>query len=192
MATSTPNLYPVVLTADHRGRLTALTRNGHAPVKKVRHARVLLLSDGDRPGGRLTRAQIAEQLDMHVNTVDRVRKRFVLEGEAPALGRRPRATPANPPRIDGRVEAHLVAICCSPAPGGRTSWTLQLLADELRSRKLVTTVCVETVRKALKKTSCSPGGSSAGASRSGTGPGSSPRWRTSSTSTPRRTRPTSR
>jgi len=184
MAASVPNLYPVALTDDQRERLTDLTRNGHAPVKKVRHARVLLLSDRGRPGGRLTRDQIAGQLDMHVNTVDRIRKRFVTDGEAPALDRKPRVTPPNPPKIDGRVEAHLVAICCGPAPEGRAYWTLRMLADELKDRKLVTSVCVETVRKALKKTNCGRGGSSAGASRSGTGPGSSPRWRTSSTCTP--------
>jgi len=192
MAVSIPNLYPVMLTDDQRERLIDLTRNGHAPVKKVRHAQVLLLSDGARSGGRLTRDQIAAQLDMHVNTVDRIRKRFVREGEAPALNRRPRAAAPNPPKIDGRVEAHLVAICCSQAPEGRTYWTLKMLVDELKARKLVTTVCVETVRKALKKTHCSLGGRSAGASRSETGPASSPRWKTSSTSTPRRTRKKSR
>ena len=192
MAVSIPNLYPVALSAEQRERLTEITRNGHAPAKKIRHAQVLLLSDGNRTGGRLTRDQIAEQLGMHVNTVDRIRKRFVTEGEAPALNRKPRVTPPHAPKIDGRVEAHLVAICCSRAPEGRTYWTLQMLADELKERKLVTTVCVETVRKALKKTSCSRGGRSVGASRSGTGPGSSPRWKTCSTSTPRRIRRTSR
>jgi transposase len=192
MAVSTPNLYPVVLTPDQRGRLDDLTRNGHAPAKKIRHAHVLLLSDGGRPGGRLARDQIADRLGMHVNTVDRIRKRFVTEGEAPALNRKPRVTPPVPPKIDGRVEAHLVAICCGQAPAGRTYWTLRLLADELKGRKLVTSVCVETVRKALKKMNCSPGGRSVGASRSGTGPGSSPRWKTSSTSTPGPTRPRSR
>jgi transposase len=192
MAVSIPNLYPVVLTVDQRQRLTDITRNGHAPVKKVRHAQVLLLSDGERPGGRLTRDQIAEQLDMHVNSVDRIRKRFVTEGEAPALNRKPRVTPPNPPKIDGRVEAHLVAICCSKAPEGRTYWTLEMLVNELKDRKLVTTVCVETVRKTLKKMNCSLGGRSAGASRNETGPALRPRWKTSSTSTRKRTRKKSR
>jgi transposase len=192
MAVSIPNLYPVALSAEQRERLTEITRNGHAPAKKIRHAQVLLLSDGNRSGGRLTRDQIAEQLDMHVNSVDRIRKRFVTEGEAPALNRKPRVTPPNPPKIDGRVEAHLVAICCSQAPEGRTYWTLEMLADELKSRKLVTSVCVETVRKALKKTNCSRGGRSAGASRNATAPASSRKWKTSSTSMRRRTRPTNR
>jgi transposase len=192
MAVSIPNLYPVALSAEQRERLTDITRNGRAPARKIRHAQVLLLSDGNRTGGRLTRDQIAEQLGMHVNTVDRIRRRFVTEGEAPALDRKPRVTPPHAPKIDGRVEAHLVAICCSKAPEGRTYWTLQMLADELKERKLVTTVCVETVRKALKKTNCSRGGRGVGASRSGTGPGSSPRWKTSSTCTPRRIRRKSR
>jgi hypothetical protein len=92
-----------------------------------------------------------------------------------------------PPKIDGRVEAHLIALCCGPAPAGRARWTLRLLAGELRRRGLVTQVSAEAVRRALKKTSCSPGASSPGASRSATPPASSPRWRTSSTSTPRHT-----
>jgi transposase len=192
MAVSISNLYPVALTADQRQRLTDITRNGQAPVKKVRHAQVLLWSDRERPGGRLTRDQIAGQLGMHVNTVDRIRKRFVTEGEAPALNRKPRATPPTPPKIDGRVEAHLVAICCGKAPEGRTRWTLQLLVDALKDRKLVASVCVETVRKTLKKTNCSLGGRSAGASRNETRRGSSPRWKTSSTSTRSHTRTTSR
>lgn len=192
MAVSTPNLYPVVLTSQQRTRLQDITRNGHAPAKKIRHAHVLLLSDGERPGGRLTREPIAQQLGMHVNTVDRIRKRFVLEGEAPALERKPRATPPLPAKIDGRIEAHLVAICCGPAPQGRTRWTLTLLADELKRRGLVTHVCAETVRRALKKTNCSPGGRNVGASPNATGPASWPRWKTSSTCTRPATRRTNR
>jgi hypothetical protein len=172
MARSTPNQYPVTLTADQRERLERLTRTGAAPVGKVRHARALLLSGGGRPGGRLTRDRIADALGMHVNTVDRLRKRFVLEGEEPALNRKPRESPPVAPRIDGRAEAHLVAICCSAAPAGRRRWTLALLAAELKRRGLVTSVSVGTVRQALKKTRRSRGGSSAGASRSGSRPAS--------------------
>lgn len=172
MARSTPNQYPVVLTPDQRDRLEHLTRTGSAPVGKVRHARVLLLSDGERPGGRLTRDRIADALGMHVNTVDRLRKRFVLEGEEPALNRKVRAEPPTPAKIDGRAEAYLIATCCSAAPAGRSRWTLTLLAGELKRRGLVTSVSIETVRKALKKTRCNRGGSSAGASRSGSRHGS--------------------
>lgn len=151
--TSTPNLYPVRLAPEQRASLEELTRNGHAPAKKIRHAQVLLLSDHNRPGGKRTDPEVADALGMHLNTVARIRKRFVLEGERPALERKPRATPPVPPKIDGHVEAQLVAICCGPPPEGRVRWTLNLLAGELVRRKLVTSVTGEAVRKALKKTS---------------------------------------
>jgi len=172
MARSTPNQYPVALTPDQRDRPGRLTRTGAAPVSKVRHARVPRLSDSRRPGGRPTRGRIADALGMHVNTVDRRRKRFVREGEAPALNRKPRAEPPTPPKIDGRAEAHLAAIRCSAAPAGRGRWTLNLLAGGLKRRGVVTPVSAETVREALKKPGCRRGGSSAGAPPSGSRRGS--------------------
>lgn len=192
MAVSTPNLYPVCLTSEQREILTEITRNGRNAAKKIRRAHILLWSDVEREGGRLSSREIGERLGMHVNSVDRVRKRFVLEGEAAALERKVRETPAVAPKIDGRAEAHLIAICCGPAPEGRAKWTLTLLAEELQRKGLVTGVCAETVRKALKKTNCSLGGSSVGASPNGIRHGSSRRWKTSSTSTRPRTRTTSR
>jgi transposase len=188
----TPNQYPVRLNDEQRTRLDELTRNGHAPARKVRHAQVLLWSDRGRPGGHWTDPQIADALGMHVNTVGRIRKRYVQDGEAPALDRKARPAPPVAPKIDGRAEAHLVALCCSGPPPGRARWSLRLLAAEMTRRGVVTEVSHEAVRRALKKTNCSLGGRSPGASRSGTTPGSSPRWRTSSTCTPRRTRTTSR
>jgi transposase len=172
MVDCAPNKYPVRLSDEQRQRLQDIARNGRAPVKKVRHAQVLLLSDHGRPGGHKTEPEIAEALDLHRNTVSRIRKRFVLEGEVPALERKPRLTPPVPPKVDGRVEAHLVAICCGAPPAGRDRWTLTLLAGELTRRGLVTSISIETVRQALKKTNCSLGGSSRGASRSGTRPAS--------------------
>ena len=192
MAVSTPNQYPVRLTAEQRTSLLDITRNGHAPVKKIRHAQVLLWSDLNCETGRQTSREISERLEMHVNTVDRIRKRFVLEGEAPALNRKVRQTPAVPPKIDGVIEAHLIAICTGPAPEGRARWTLSLLANELKRRGLVTRICAETVRKALKKTSCNLGASNAGVFPNEIKPGSFPRWKASSTSTQMITPPKNR
>ncbi len=46
----------------------------------IRRARVLLLSDLNRAQGKLTRIHVAQLLGMHVNSVDRIRKRFYQEG----------------------------------------------------------------------------------------------------------------
>jgi Homeodomain-like domain len=192
MAISIPNQYPVSLTPQQRERFAELTRKGRAATKKIRHAQILLLSDRNRPEGPLRRAAIAEVLGMHVNSVDRIRKRFVQEGEQPAVERKPRAEPPIQPILDGHGEAQLIAICCSAAPAGRTRWPMQLLADELISRRVVTQISAETVRRTLKKTSSSRGASSAGVFPNATGRGSSPRWRKFSTCTRRSTVPRNR
>ena len=142
----------VHLTDDQRRRLIDLTSNGVAPAKTIRHARIFLLADEAHPDGRRSDESIAEVLGVHVNTVKRTRWKFVRQGEAPALDRKVREAPPVPPKIDGRVEAHLIAIHCGPPPRGRARWTLRLLAGELKARGLVPSVGVETVRRAPKET----------------------------------------
>jgi transposase len=162
MGTALVSKHKVHLTEEQRQRLQDIVHNGSTAAKKITHARVLLLSDREHPDGQRTDEYIAQALHLHLNTVKRIRKRFVQEGEQPALNRKLR--PAPPPKIDGRVEAHLVATCCSAPPQGRERWTLTLLVNELE-RKGLATVCRETVRKALKKIRSSPGANSAGAFR---------------------------
>ena len=148
----------VRLTAEQRARLTDVTRNGGGSAKRITHARVLLMADADHPLGRYTDAAIARALGVSGRTVGRVRATFARHGESVALGRKVRASPPTPPKLDGAAEAALVAICCSPPPDGRARWSMSLLADELVGRKLVVSICKETVRLALKKTSCGRGG----------------------------------
>jgi len=87
---------------------------------------------------------------MHINTVNRIRKRFVLEGERPALSAKPAR---HPPCADHRrpSRGHLIAICTGPR-GGPRLLDEELLADELVRREVVTPTSGETVRRALKKT----------------------------------------
>jgi hypothetical protein len=178
--------YAVVLTPETRQRLESITHNGCAPAKKILHARVLLMSDSNHPAGRYHDTQIATILGIHVNTVARIRSRFVLHGEGPALDRRERATPPIPPKLDGRAEAMLVAICCSAAPEGLHRWTLSLLQKEMVARQIVTGICRETIRRTLKKMCCSLGVSNGSASPNVMRPGSSRRWNRCSTPTPGR------
>jgi transposase len=182
-----PRKYHVRLTAEQRERFEQLTRNGQAPAKKILHARCLLMSDQDHPAGRWHDAQIAAALGLHVNSVARVRRRFVCEGEQPALDRKPRLTPPCPPKLDGHAEAHLVALCCSDPPAGRAHWTMSLLAQALVGRGIVTSISTETVRLRLKKTGCSPGRPSGSASRSVRAAASPRGWSRSWTSTRCRT-----
>lgn len=182
----------VRLTAEQRERLESIAGKGRSKAKRITHARILLMCDADHPQGRYKDAQIASALNVHLNTVARARHKFVRAGEQAAVERKPRLTPPIAPKLDGKAEATLVAICCSPAPGGHARWTLSLLAHELVARGVVASIAKETVRTTLKKMNCNPGVSNATASPSVTRPASWPRWKRCWTSMPKNRRRTSR
>lgn len=59
-------------------------------------------------------------------------------------------------KVDGRAEARIIELACSPAPDGHSRWTLRLLEEKSRVI-LDTPVSREAIRRALKKqTSASP------------------------------------
>ncbi|HBI46958.1 MAG TPA: hypothetical protein DDY78_29510, partial [Planctomycetales bacterium] len=60
-------------------------------------------------------------------------------------------------RLDGKAEAHLVALACGSPPPGRSRWTLRLLADRMVALEYLEEVSYETVRRTLKKTNSSRG-----------------------------------
>jgi transposase len=175
----------VILSTEQRRHLEEIVSKGNATAKKTRRARVLLLADEEHPDGRWHDQQIAKILGIHRNTVARIRGQFVVEGEQ-AINRRRREHPPIEAKLDGKQEAQLVAICCSPPPEGRAVWTLSLLVDALKERGIVTEISRETVRKSLKKTSLSHGASNASVSLKPTEPGSLLRWKKCSISTLRR------
>jgi transposase len=145
--------YIVTLTAVERQGLLELIAAGKAAAKKLAHARILLKADAAPEGPAWNDEQIAEALDVSAATVERVRQRFVEHGLEAALVRKPQDRPSRQRKLDGRAEAHLIALACSTPPEGRNEWTMQLLADQLVELEVVDSVSDETVRRTLKKTS---------------------------------------
>jgi Homeodomain-like domain len=89
-------------------------------------------------------------------SVERVRKRFVEEGLEAALN--PKSSQRVYQRkMDGKTEAHLIALACGAPPEGRSRWTLRLLGDQMVALEYVESLSYETVRRTLKKTSSSLG-----------------------------------
>lgn len=148
--------FRVTLTPVERDELRQLISSGSAPARKLAHARVLLKADSPPDQSGPFDAEIARAVEVSVNTVERVRQRFVEQGLAAALVPKP-ATAPHPTKLDGRGEARLLAEACSPPPGGQDRWTLRLLADRLVELGIAESISYETVRRTLKKTCSSPG-----------------------------------
>ena len=147
--------YLVTLSPEERDRLTALVSAGRRSALTITRARVLLKADQAGGGPAWDDSRIAEALDCGQRTVERVRRRFVERGLDLALGRKPQDRPSRERKFDGASEARLIALACSPPPGGRARWTLKLLADKLVELEVFESVDDETVRRVLKKTSSS-------------------------------------
>ena len=148
--------FTVVLTAEERADLTRLVTTGHHAARTLTHARILLQTDTCSDGPAWTDAEIRTGLGVSERTVARVRRAFVDEGLDAALHRRPRSVP-KARKLDGRAEAHLLALQCSVPPEGRDRWTLALLTEHFVALGISPPVSDETVRRTLKQTVLSPG-----------------------------------
>ena len=136
--------YRVALTDDERAEMEGMLRKGRSSARRLARARILLSAAEDRFD-----QDTAAAVRCGERTVQRIRQRFVEGGLEYALADRPRPGAAR--LLDGRAEAHLVALACSTPPDGRAKWSMQLLADRLVQAKVVEAVSDETVRRALKK-----------------------------------------
>ena len=136
--------YKVKLAESERFRLNEVSHRGKLSVRTVKRAPALLKADEG-----LRDDEIAGVLLINAATVARVRKRFVEEGLEAAINDQPR--PGRERKLDGKQEAHLVAIACSSPPEGHVSSTLHLLADKVVELEFAGSISLETVRQILKK-----------------------------------------
>jgi len=130
-------------------------------VRRVKRSLILCKADEG-----LSDQQVSEALLVSPSTVSRVRRRFAEEGMESALTERPR--PGQRRKLDGKQEAHLVAVACSQAPEGHTHWTLSTsggLANKVVQLKFSDSISLETVRQVLKKTNSNRGRRKSGVSQ---------------------------
>lgn len=149
-------LYRVTLTGEEREELRGLVSKGKGAARKLTRARILLLADQAAGGPANSDPEIVAALGCGRATVERARQQFVEEGLEATLNPKP-STRVYERRLDGKAEAHLVAMTCGAPPEGRARWTLRLLADRMVVLGFVESVSHEAVRQTLKKTNSSLG-----------------------------------
>ncbi|MBA7595150.1 IS630 family transposase ISAcma29 [subsurface metagenome] len=116
-------------------------------------AHVLLKADVGEQGPGWPDKKISEAFGITVQTVERIRKQLVEESFNAVLRRKEYTQKVSRKKIDGDVEAHLIALACSEAPEGYRQWSLRLLATKMVELGYVDRISHEAVRRALKKTS---------------------------------------
>jgi hypothetical protein len=180
-----PALYKqhvIRLTPTERQELKRLLRHDATTALEQRRARILLASDATVGAASPTDLAVAAAVGVDPRTVARVRATFARDGFAVALHGQPRRFPPRG-KLSSAQEARVAALARSTPPPGQARWTLRLLAARLVALEVVPSICAETVRTTLKKSSCSRGASSAGSSRPRPMPASRRRWKTCAPST---------
>jgi hypothetical protein len=150
-------IYHIDLRLEEQTELQAIVKKRLSTSEAVKRSQILLAADrnGDK---KWSDSAIAEEYKVSQRTVERLRERCVMEGLSVALLGKPRLN-LDKIKFDGAVESRLIALRCSDPPEGRSSWTLQLLGDNLVRLECVESICVESVRQILKKTKLSLGAS---------------------------------
>lgn len=138
----------VTLTDAQVAHLTDLTTRGTVAIKMYRRATALLAL----AQGQSYRA-VARHLQVRYSTVSEWAKNFAATGLA-MLVDQPRS--GRPLVIQGPERAKLTALACSPAPDGRSQWSLRLLAGQSVALGLCARMSASSAHAILKKTSYGP------------------------------------
>ena len=139
--------YLVTLTTEERQELARLTSTGKLSARKMKRGLILLRADEGWKD-----EEIVAAVNSSRPTVERIRKRYVEGGLSRALNED--ARPGARKKLDGRAEAHVIALACSEdGPADSDHWSLRAIADELVELGLVDSISHEAVRQVLKKMS---------------------------------------
>lgn len=149
--------YRVTLTDTEREELNAVIARRNANALPVKRAYILFAADERKERG-WSDAQICETYAVGRRTVERLRQRDIDDGLKVAVWGKTRMV-LKEKVLDGKVEAHLIALRCSSPPPGYAKWSLRLLSDKMVELAYVDQISHESVRQVLKKTNCTPGAS---------------------------------
>ena len=154
--------FTVTLTSDERIELKKISCKGKHRSQKILNALILLGCDeGEYQEKRSTNEEISRVLKTSMRKIDRVKKRFVVDGLDIALNGR-KGSRVYAKKVDGDFEAHLVALSCTKPPKGFARWSLRLLADRVVELDYIDSISHESIRRILKKTNSSLGGKMGG------------------------------
>ena len=145
--------YIVRLSQEERTYLNKLVSSGKGPARMFTRARILLKADQGPLGPAWRDEEIREALDVTVQTIERVRKELVERGLRGCLRRRAYRQKVSRKKIDGELEARLIALSCSEPPIGWARWSLRLLARRVVELGYVESISHEAIRRALKNSS---------------------------------------
>lgn len=145
-----PKTYIIKLSNDERATLQKTIHNKKTCKTVLKRCQILLELDEEQGTG-LTHAQLAHSYAVCPATITNIIQSYVKNGIKDII--RYNISPNSSAalrKVDGRAEAHIIQMACSPAPEGHSRWTIRLLEEKARI-ELDIPVGREAIRQTLKK-----------------------------------------
>ena len=145
-----PKTYHISLTDDELKQLKSVMRKKQTS-KTVRNRCQIIIDLDEAHGKVLTHGQSAKTNCVCMATVTNTVRLFSEKGIDGIISLNRSINSDNARRrLDGRAEARIIEIACSPAPEGHSRWTLRLLEEQAKI-VLDDPVSKDTIGRALKK-----------------------------------------
>ena len=142
----------IYLNEEEQEYLKKLIKTGEHSSKEIIRARVLSMLDRTGKKDHVRYKRVAEYTGISVQAVYNMRDEFLSNHNIDSyLHRKKRETPPVPPKVDGKLEAEIVALACSTPPEGYCRWTLRMLAEKAVELQYVDEISHTTIGKLLKK-----------------------------------------
>ena len=127
-----PKIYTISLTDDELKTLKSVMRKKQTP-KTVRNRCQIIIDLDEAHGKTLTHKQSAKTNCVCMATITNTVKLYYEKG-IPGIITLSRNVNSDHARrkLDGRAEARIIEIACSPAPEGHSRWTLRLLEEQAK------------------------------------------------------------
>lgn len=142
----------IYLTVEEQNYLHDVIKKGTHNSHEITRARVLLMLDRSGKSDHVRYKRTAEYANISVQAVYNMRDEFLNNHDVEAyLTRKKRATPPVPAKIDGQLEAKIIALACSKPPEGYSRWSIRLLTAKVIELQFIDSLSPMTVQRLLKK-----------------------------------------
>ncbi len=142
----------IYLSLEEQAKLQQIVKAGVHNSHVITRARVLLMLDRTGKHDHVRYNRTAEYANISVQSVYNMRDEYLKDRNIETyLTRKKRETPPVPAKVDGKVEAQIIALACSKPPEGCSRWTVRLLAEKVVELHYVEALSHMTIQRLLKK-----------------------------------------
>jgi len=142
----------IYLNEEERRTVEKFAKKGTHNAHLIIRANILLMLDRTGKKDHMRIKRTADAYNVSRQTVYNIIEDYHNSRDiSDFLSRKQRETPPVPAKVNGEVEARIIALACKEPPEGYTRWTVRLLAEKTVELDFLDSVSAMTIQRLLKK-----------------------------------------